>query len=191
MAEITWGERVGIRPLMPWDAWKLHRYLSDPEVAHLLFEDKGGNLPSPLALAFGISLARLSGKPDFAILDRGGRLIGSMRLWRVSEANRSAMLTIFIGEKDRWGQGLGAEALRLLLRHAFGPMGLNRVELHVFDFNQRAIRSYEKVGFVREGVRRKALVRGHRFHDILVMGILRDEFIARESQAAITSAHLN
>jgi len=70
------------------------------------------------------------------------------------------------------------------LREAFGPMDQHRVELHVFDFNKRAIRSYEKAGFVHEGVRRQALRRGRRCYDILVMGITRREFYAREQQRA-------
>lgn len=176
-----WGERVGIRPLRPGDAAAVRRFALDPEVAHLLFEDKGGHLPSTLFLALMIALQWLSGAPDYAIVEPDGQLIGVVRLWRISQTNRSAMLTIVIGEKARWGRGLGTEALRLILGVGFGRLELNRVELHVFAFNERAIRSYEKVGFVREGSRRSALARGDQFHDIVVMGILRDEFLARSS----------
>jgi len=55
------------------------------------------------------------------------------------------------------GQGLGAEALRVVLAHAFGPLGLHRVSLEVYDFNERAIHVYEKVGFRHEGRMRDAL----------------------------------
>lgn len=175
-----WGELVGIRQLRPADAGALRRMVLDPEVAHLLFEEMGGEPPSTLMLAVLIGLNRLSGRPDFAIVERSGRLIGSVRLWRISPRNRSAMLTVFIGDKTRWGRGYGTDALRVVLRQAFGPMGLHRVELHVFDYNARAIRSYEKAGFVREGARREALSRDGRYHDILVMGVLREEFLARE-----------
>lgn len=186
---ITWGEVVGIRPLGPLDAAAIRRFVLDPEVAYLLFEEKGGEPPSALLLGTMIFFSRMASRPDYAIVDRKGKLIGSVRLWRVSEANRSAMLTIFIGEKSRWNQGCGTDALRLMLHQAFGPMGLNRVELHVFAFNERAVRSYEKAGFVREGSRRKALLRGKEYHDILVMGCLREEFFAREAErrAAVTS----
>lgn len=177
---VLWGELVGIRPLRPADAGAIRRMVMDPEVAHLLFEEIGGPPPSAFIMGIMIALGRLSGRPDFAIVERSGRVIGCVRLWRISYRNRSAMLTIFIGDKSRWGKGYGTDALRVVLRHAFGPMELRRVELHVFDFNHRAIRSYEKAGFVREGVRRQALARDGRYHDILVMGVLRDEFMARE-----------
>ncbi|MGE5675007.1 MAG: GNAT family N-acetyltransferase [Mycobacterium leprae] len=179
---IIWGENVGIRPLFPTDAPMIRRFMTDPEVVHLLFEEEGGDPPSSWALAGMIGMNWLNARPDWGIVERGGRLIGSVRLWRVSVRNRNAMLTIFIGDKNRWGKGYGTEALRLALHQAFGLMQLLRVELHVFEFNTRAIRSYEKVGFVREGARRGALVRNGRLHDILVMGILRDEFYAREAK---------
>lgn len=185
MGGILWGEKAGIRSLRPGDAGALHRFMSDPEVAHLLFEEKSGAVPGALALAASIWLASLTFRPEWAILDERQRFIGVVRLWRISDRNRSAMLTIFIGERSHWGQGYGSDALRLVLREAFGPLDLHRVELHVFDFNRRAIRSYEKVGFVQEGVRRQALLRGTRYHDILVMGITREEFAARERERRI------
>lgn len=185
MGGILWGEKAGIRPLQPKDAGALHRYMCDPEVAHLLFEEKTGYVPGRLSLALSIWATSLTFRPEWAIVDEQRRFIGLLRLWRISERNRSAMLTIFIGERTHWGRGYGSDALRLGLREAFGPMDLHRVELHVFDFNQRAIRAYEKVGFVREGVRRQALLRGARFHDILVMGITREEFVAREQERRV------
>ncbi|HYF76937.1 MAG TPA: GNAT family protein [Symbiobacteriaceae bacterium] len=182
MPGVTWGDRVGIRPLRPSDASALRRFVSDPDVANLLFEELGGEPPSALLLGTMIFFQMLSNSPDFGIVERNGRLIGSVRLWRVSDRNRSAMLTVFIGEKRAWNRGYGQDALRLALRHAFTNMGLHRVELHVFAFNERAIRCYERVGFVREGARREALFRENRFHDILVMGVTRQEFLAREAE---------
>lgn len=73
------------------------------------------------------------------------------------------------------GRGLGTEAMRLMLRHAFGPLGLQRVHLHVYDDNPAA-RLYERLGFRVEGrLRRHGFKRGA-FRDQLVMGILREEW---------------
>ncbi len=177
---IIWGDVVGIRPLLPQDAGTVRRFALDTEVADLLFEDAGGPIPSTMTLAAMIAVQWLNGRPDFAIVDRAKAMIGVVRLWRVSDRNKSAMLTIFIGGRGNWGRGFGTDALRVLLRQAFGPMNLHRVELNVFDFNERAIRSYEKVGFVREGSRREALSRRGIFHDIVVMGILKPDFLALE-----------
>lgn len=176
--ESIWGDQVGIRRLRPGDAGLLARFMADPEVADLLFEEHAVPPVPAFAVAIALTFSWMAARPDYGILERAtGRLIGAIRLWRMSDRNRSAMLTIYIGEKSCWGQGLGTQALRLVLDEAFGRLGLNRVELHVFDFNTRAIRSYEKVGFVREGARRQALRRQGQFQDIVVMGLLREEYL--------------
>lgn len=178
---VIWGDLVGIRPLRPADAFPLRRLAVDPEMVDLLYEDMAGPIPSAMTMAVAIGINWLQGRPDWAILKQDGTVIGSVRLWRVSERNRSAMLTIFVGPRENWGRGFGTDALRLALRQAFGAMELHRVELHVFAFNQRAIASYEKVGFEWEGARREALSRHGKYHDIIVMGILREEFLAQEA----------
>ncbi len=113
----------------------------------------------------------------FAIrLSDGDRLIGSCQLNRIDRRNRTCELQIRIGDPDARGHGHGTEAVRLLLRHAFGPLGMDRVGLHALATNEAAIRAYEKVGFEREGVLRGgALIDGERV-DLVLMGILRDEF---------------
>ena len=63
-----------------------------------------------------------------------------------------------------------------MVRYAFEELGLNRVELETYSFNARAIRCYEKAGFRREGIRRRALYRDGKFHDVILMGILKEEF---------------
>jgi RimJ/RimL family protein N-acetyltransferase len=116
----------------------------------------------------------------FAIEAEDGAHIGQMGLHGVDYENRRAVLGIGIGEKDYWGRGYGTDAIQALLGWAFDHLNLNRVGLHVYDFNQRAIRCYEKCGFRREGVVRQAWYVGGQYHDEVVMGILRDEFLARE-----------
>lgn len=103
------------------------------------------------------------------------RLIGSCQLNRIDRRNFTCELQIRIGEAEARGRGYGTEAVRLLLAHAFGRLGMARVGLHVFEGNAAAIRAYEKVGFKREGVLRgAALIDGNRI-DVLVMSALREE----------------
>jgi ACR3 family arsenite transporter len=70
---------------------------------------------------------------------------------------------ITIGEKDAWGHGYGTEATQLMLDHGFGTLGLHRIALYVFEFNERAIRAYRRCGFVVEGKSRESIFRGGRF----------------------------
>jgi len=81
-----------------------------------------------------------------------------------------------IGEKDYWGRGYGTDAVLVLLRLAFDKVGLHRVHLHVFDFNERAISCYEKCGFRREGMLRDYWFKNGKFRDTLLMSILESEY---------------
>ena len=104
-----------------------------------------------------------------------GRLIGSCAFSQLDGDNGSAMYHITIGEKDAWSRGYGTEATTLMLQHAFGALGLHRVALTVFEFNERAIRHAERVGFVREGVRRRAYRRHGDWVDGVLFGLLRED----------------
>ncbi|WP_342454796.1 GNAT family protein [Sinorhizobium mexicanum] len=77
------------------------------------------------------------------------------------------------------GRGFGSEAIHLLLRHAFGPMGLHRIGIRVLSYNERAIRAYQKCGFVVEGREREAAFVNGTWHDDIMMGLLDREFLDR------------
>lgn len=119
-------------------------------------------------------------RPDSKIfgvrLREGDRLVGSCQLNSIHSVHRSAELQIRIGAADARGRGVGAEAVRLLLAHAFVELGLHRVYLHVFATNEPARRLYERVGFRREGVLREAACIDGAWLDVLLMAILRTEF---------------
>jgi len=105
-----------------------------------------------------------------------GPLIGTCQLHSINYVHRSAELQIRIGDISAQGMGYGTEATRLLLDFAFRDLNLHRVSLHVFANNERAIRMYEKIGFVGEGVMRKMAHIDGVYIDALLMGILREEY---------------
>jgi diamine N-acetyltransferase len=104
------------------------------------------------------------------------KLIGTIGFADINWRNRSAEFGILIGEKSYWGQGYGTEAVRLLAEHGFNTLNLNRIFLHVFEDNPRAIRAYEKAGFTHEGRLRQAEFHHGKYLDMLIMGLLRDDF---------------
>jgi RimJ/RimL family protein N-acetyltransferase len=106
------------------------------------------------------------------------RVIGEIGLDGISWTHREAFVGIGIGERDQWGKGYGTDAMRLILRFGFSEMNLMRISLDVFEYNLRAIRSYEKIGFVHEGRLRGALRRDGSRYDMLYMGITREEWRA-------------
>ena len=106
------------------------------------------------------------------------RLIGECNLELASWANRDAWVAIGLGLSIDWGKGYGTDAMRLLLRYAFGELNLERVSLNTFGYNERAQRSYLKAGFTLEGRQREWLRASDRRWDMVYMGILRDEWLA-------------
>ena len=108
-----------------------------------------------------------------------GALIGSCQLHSIHPVHRTAELQIRIGEGAERGAGRGSEAVVLLLNFGFRDLNLNRIFLHVFANNEPALRMYEKVGFTREGVLRRAAYIDGSYVDIVVMGILREEHLGR------------
>ncbi|HZZ97488.1 MAG TPA: GNAT family protein [Jatrophihabitantaceae bacterium] len=116
---------------------------------------------------------------DLAIIERAtGEWVGEVVLNDLDVANRSCGFRILIATPDRFGRGFGTEATRLVLGHAFDTVGLNRVELEVYDFNPRARHVYEKVGFVHEGTKRQALWWDGQWIDAHMMAMLAGEWAA-------------
>jgi len=83
---------------------------------------------------------------------------------------------IFVGDKKEQGKGYGTEAMKLLLEYGFNTLNLNRLDLKVNDFNLRAIKCYQRLGFVEEGRMRQSCFRNGEYHDQIIMSILRSEW---------------
>lgn len=108
------------------------------------------------------------------------KLIGELALDVVNWSGRDAFVGLGIGEPEYWGKGFGTDVMNVLLRFAFTEINLRRVTLSVFEYNPRAIRSYEKAGFRHEGRLRKVLNKDGRRWDVLYMAILREEWMERQ-----------
>lgn len=110
------------------------------------------------------------------------KLIGELGLDVVHWNGRDAFVGLGIGETEYWSKGYGTDIMNVLLRFAFLEVNLQRVTLTVFEYNPRAIRSYEKAGFRHEGRKRLALNRAGKRWDELYMGILREEWLELNPQ---------
>ena len=71
----------------------------------------------------------------------------------------------------------------LILRFAFNELNLHRVQLTVFEYNDRAVAVYERLGFQREGVYREALYRDGVRYDMYLYGLLRREWEAQQTSS--------
>jgi diamine N-acetyltransferase len=103
-------------------------------------------------------------------------LIGTCQLQNINYIHRNAEMRIRIGKQSEREQGYGTEAIRLILDFAFKDLNLHRVYLYVFKTNVIALHVYKKVGFVQEGLLRKGAHINGEYVDVVVMGILREEY---------------
>jgi RimJ/RimL family protein N-acetyltransferase len=105
--------------------------------------------------------------------------IGGCALFRMDWRNASAEVGIQIGEHDYWNKGYGSAAHRLLLEFGFGELNLHRIYLRVYDFNERGLGSYRKLGYRHEATMRQMLYREGKYHNIHYMGMLKREWEER------------
>ena len=110
------------------------------------------------------------------------KLIGELNLDVVDWSGRDAFVGLGIGETEYWSKGYGTDVMHILLRFAFTEINLRRVTLNVFEYNPRAIRSYEKAGFQHEGRLRQVLNKEGKRWDMLYMGVLREEWLQLKHQ---------
>ena len=106
------------------------------------------------------------------VIEADGKLLGGVRLHTVNYSDKRAQIAIGIVDPGALGKGYGTEAMQLLAAHAFDTMGLHRLGCRVLSFNERAIASYLKVGFVQEGRMRESAFIANEWHDDLMLGLL-------------------
>lgn len=171
------GNLVRLRAYEKNDLEIARKFVNDPEVKKYLIpgipfplrvddEEKWYNSLNP----FG------KGEYSFAIERiEDGKYIGGCGINKVDWKNSVAEVGIFLG-KPYWNKGYGTDAMRVLVNFIFSEMNINKVKLEVFSFNERAIRSYEKVGFKIEGALREEIFRNGKYYNVIVMGLLRKEW---------------
>ena len=178
------GTKVYLRPLEREDAPRLVPWINDAEVTRTLeVFYRPMNIQTELEFIENIYKSEHDIVLGIAVKATDA-LIGATGLHRLDFKNRHTSFGIFIGEKAEWGKGYGTEVTTLMTGYAFETLNLNRVWLHVYEYNERGIRAYEKVGFKREGVLRQDRYHEGRYWDTITMAILREEWEARKRQVS-------
>jgi RimJ/RimL family protein N-acetyltransferase len=167
------GTVVLLRAVEESDLPRINALIWDPEVSRRL----ALSWPEPLAgtRAWWENRRRDPSSIAFAIQTLAGELIGACSLEGIDARVRSAALGIWIGA-PWFGQGYGTDAVRTLCRFGLREMNLRRIGLAVYESNPRAIRSYRKIGFQEEGRRRGAHFEDGKPIDVLVMGLLAEDW---------------
>jgi RimJ/RimL family protein N-acetyltransferase len=108
------------------------------------------------------------------------KMIGFIAFDGIDWQHGDTSIGIGIGHPAYRGKGYGTDAMRVMLRYGFQELNLYRVQLNVFSYNDRAIRSYQKAGFSVEGRQRGMLRRDGRRWDFVYMSVLHNEWLNRE-----------
>ena len=168
------GSLVRLRAREAADAEPFYRWINDWQTVKFL----GQRYPRSMGFEQDqmLNSAMGYGESHFIIETLAeSKAIGWLGLHAGAGEDRSASLGIAIGEHDFLEGGYGTDAMRTACHVAFEVMNLHRVDLTVYDWNTRAIRVYEKVGFQHEGVLRDGIFKAGRWNDLVYMSVLRGE----------------
>ena len=171
------GKLVRLREMRAEDAPKYVKWLNNPDTADKL---SGGAMPLTLEQEREW-IAKNAGQQEscchFAVETLEGELLGSCGYHSLDWKNRKCMIGWSIGDTDARGRGYGTDMIETLLSVCFTVLGLRKVSLCVFEFNEAA-RLYERLGFTLEGVfRKERFVRG-RWWDSRRYAMFRSEWAA-------------
>jgi RimJ/RimL family protein N-acetyltransferase len=171
------GQKVRLREYRQDDVKPALNYINDADVKRLLLP--GIPYPNTLQDEQKWVDSQTASRDDynFAIETlQGGKYIGGCGINNIDWKNSVAVVGILIGDKNYWGQGYGTDAMKVLIKFIFNQMNIHKIKLHVYSFNTRAIKCYEKCGFKTEGILRKEIFRDGEYYDEHIMSILREEF---------------
>ena len=185
------GSHVVLRPFTGADLEAMGPVLADPEVlrltgsVHTTAAAHGcSNVLDQATRLWYETRAEQPDRLDLAIIERAAdQCVGEAVLNEYQAENQSCSFRVLIGPGGR-DRGLGSQAIRLLLAHAFTATDLYRIELEVYAFNPRAQHVYECAGFVVEGRRRAAFVFDGQRIDAIIMAVLRTDWLAQSHQGA-------
>lgn len=185
------GKLVSLRGVEKEDAEAIREWLTDPDLLHLL-----GARPIPMS---GLDvdklgeMFRLREGRVLAILSRDKNLIGLVAVGNFHEFNRTASMIVLIGDRAEWNRGYGSDAIRTVTSFVFHDLNLNVIETYIPEFNARALRTFQKVGYQVEGTLRSRFFGRGRYWNLVVASAVRDTWrpespaVQPQTQTAVES----
>ncbi|MBI5837828.1 MAG: GNAT family N-acetyltransferase [Candidatus Eisenbacteria bacterium] len=166
------GPAVRLRALEPGDLGRALLWVNDPEITRFT-----GTLFPISSVEEDEWYRRMLHDPTqraFALETDGGRHVGNAGFRDIQSVPRKAELWIYVGDKSKQNAGLGTAAIHELVKFGFERMNLHRVWVRVFSYNERALKAFQRCGFMPEGVLVDDVWRDGRYHDTHVLAIVRN-----------------
>ncbi len=167
---------VSFRRARPADVDFLLSLVTHDEVAPFLAAGRPSDREALLA-----EIARSEAEPEAFgrfVIEVDGQPAGSMRFERVNERSRIAQLGGLAVHPDYRGRRVADDAARQFIRHLLGELGFHRLQLETYGFNERAMAQAERVGFTREGVKRRAYLYEGEWVDGVLFGLVAEDLDA-------------
>jgi ribosomal-protein-alanine N-acetyltransferase len=171
------SDRLQLRAFTVRDAPDVYELYADRDAVRFAYAPiMAGEADARRVIQETIALARDRTFFHFGVADREhNRVIGHATLFKWDQQHRRAEIGYSI-RRDRWGLGLGSEAVATLIAFGFERLGLRRIEADTDPRNAASIRLLEKLGFVREGYMRERWEIGGEIQDAVCFGLLRSEW---------------
>lgn len=168
---------VRLRPLCEDDVDHILTWVNDPEIVGNIAAFSGREFTRDDELAYVRRTMASSSDAVFSIEESAsGRYLGQCGIHQIHERSKVARLACIVAARGDMGRGYGTAAIRLVLDHAFGPLGLHKMWLMVFRHNERGRRIYGRLGFVEEGVLREEYYHQDGWFDMVRMSMLAREW---------------
>jgi RimJ/RimL family protein N-acetyltransferase len=174
------GKLVTLRAPEVEDILKLHKWSNDPEIWKML---GGWHFPFSSRSTEEWVRSRKDGNPTehvFCIETPEDGVIGTANLVSIDWKNKTAFHGMMIGETNLRGRGYALDTVFAIMRYAFMELGLNRLDSDIISYNHRSLKFYvEKCGWKGEGVRRNWYYREGKYHDKVIVGVTRDDYLEK------------
>ena len=109
-------------------------------------------------------------------VDDKNKAYGTAIISRIDWKNRNCSIDIKL-LKDFQGSGYGSETIQLLKDYIFNELNMNRISINILEYNKASIKLFEKMGFVLEGVQRKAIYKKGKYNNLYLYAILKEDYI--------------
>jgi len=171
------GEKISLRALTAEDIESDYRsWLNDSEVCNGTNHHR-----RPFTKEQALQLTQETGGSSATLFlgiecNEKSSLIGTIAVEQIDLISKVGELFILIGDKDYWGKGVGYESSMLVINHAFNELNLNRIHCGTEETNIGMQRLADKIGMIKEGVRRQHVFKSGEYRDVFLYSILKEEF---------------
>lgn len=171
------GKKILLRAIEESDLALLHKWGNDPQT-----QDTMGGIHFPSSMDFHYAWFKKLKDDDlnqrFAVEAPQIGLIGLSSIINIDWRNNHAWHGIMLGDTDTRGKGYGTDTVMATMRYAFEELHFERLDGSMIEYNTASYTFYcNKLGWKKEGVRRRHYFRKGRYWDQIIVGITRDDYM--------------